>query len=104
MEEMFAEVVAMAKAGRMTKPGLPRNPPELALLARTYDQEAHAPLLSVGVQRALLAPLVAWAKHPRAGTAVAGARRRSRSSPADAAARRGAAARSIAARCRPSRR
>ncbi len=71
MEEMFAEVVAMAKAGRMTKRGLPRNPLELALLARTYDQEAHAPLLSVGVQRALLAPLVAWAKHPRAGTAVA---------------------------------
>jgi hypothetical protein len=27
--------------------------------------------MSVGVQRALLAPLVAWAKHPRAGTAVA---------------------------------
>ena len=71
MEEMFAEVVAMAKAGRMTKRGLPRNPLELAVLARTYDQEAHAPLLSVGVQRALLAPLVAWARHPRAGTAVA---------------------------------
>ncbi len=71
MEEMFAEVVAMAKAGRMTKRGLPRNPLDLATLARTYDLEAHAPLLSVGVQRALLAPLVAWAKHPRAGTAVA---------------------------------
>ncbi len=71
MEEMFAEVVAMAKAGRMTKRGLPRNPLELAVLARTYDQEAHAPLLSVGVQRALLAPLVAWARHPRAGAAVA---------------------------------
>ena len=71
MEQMFAEVVAMAKAGRMTKRGLPRNPLDLALLARTYDLEAHAPLLSVGVQRALLAPLVAWARHPRAGTAVA---------------------------------
>jgi quercetin dioxygenase-like cupin family protein len=71
MEEMFAEVVAMAKAGRMTKRGLPRNPLELATLARTYDLEAHAPFMSVGVQRALLAPLVAWAKHPRAGTAVA---------------------------------
>jgi len=71
MEQMFAEVVALAKAGRMTKRGLPRNPLQLALLARTYDQEAHAPLLSVGVQRALLAPLVAWARHPRAGTAVA---------------------------------
>jgi quercetin dioxygenase-like cupin family protein len=71
MERMFADVVEMAANGRMTKRGLPRNPLELALLARTYDQEAHAPLLSVGVQRALLAPLVAWAKHPRAGTAVA---------------------------------
>ena len=71
MEQMFAEVVAMARAGRMTKRGLPRNPLDLAVLARTYDLEAHAPLLSVGVQRALLAPLVAWARHPRAGTAVA---------------------------------
>jgi quercetin dioxygenase-like cupin family protein len=33
--------------------------------------EAHAPLMSVGVQRMLLAPLVLWARHPRAGTAVA---------------------------------
>jgi quercetin dioxygenase-like cupin family protein len=71
MEQMFAEVVTMAKAGRMTKRGLPRNPLDLALLARTYDLEAHAPMLSVGVQRMLLAPLVAWARHPRAGTAVA---------------------------------
>jgi quercetin dioxygenase-like cupin family protein len=71
MEQMFAEVVAMAKAGRMTKRGLPRNPLDLATLARTYDMEAHAPFMSVGVQRALLAPLVAWARHPRAGTAVA---------------------------------
>jgi quercetin dioxygenase-like cupin family protein len=71
MEQMFADVVAMARAGRMTKRGLPRNPLELAVLARTYDQEAHAPLLSVGVQRALLAPLVMWARHPRAGAAVA---------------------------------
>ena len=68
---MLADVVAMAEAGRMTRRGLPRNPLELAVLARTYDQEAHAPLLGVGVQRALLAPLVAWARHPRAGTAIA---------------------------------
>ena len=59
MESMFAEVVAMAEAGRMTRRGLPRNPLELARLARTYDREAHAPLLSVGVQRVLLAPLLA---------------------------------------------
>jgi quercetin dioxygenase-like cupin family protein len=62
MEEMFAEVVAMAQAGRMTRRGLPRNPLELAALARRYDQEAHAPLLSVGMQRLLLAPLVAFAR------------------------------------------
>jgi quercetin dioxygenase-like cupin family protein len=58
MEEMFADVVAMARAGLMTRRGLPRNPLDLAALARRYDQEAHAPLLSVGVQRVLLAPLV----------------------------------------------
>ena len=56
MEEMFAEVVALARTGRMTRRGLPRNPIELASLARRYDQEAHAPLMSVGVQRPLLAP------------------------------------------------
>jgi quercetin dioxygenase-like cupin family protein len=62
MEEMFAEVIAMAQAGRMSRRGLPRNPLDFALLARTYDQEAHAPLMSVGVQRLLLAPLVWWAR------------------------------------------
>jgi quercetin dioxygenase-like cupin family protein len=67
MEDMLAEVVAMARAGRMTRRGLPRNPLELAALARRYDREAHAPFLSVAVQRALLAPLVLAARHPRAG-------------------------------------
>jgi quercetin dioxygenase-like cupin family protein len=71
MEEMFAEVVAMARAGRMTRRGLPRNPLELAALARKYDQEAHAPLMSVGVQRLLLAPLVLSSRHPRAALAAA---------------------------------
>ena len=58
MEEMFAEVVALAEAGKMTRRGLPRNLLTLARLARRYDQEAHAPLLNVAVQRFLLAPLV----------------------------------------------
>jgi quercetin dioxygenase-like cupin family protein len=58
MEEMFAEVVALAMAGRMTKRGLPRSPRELARLARKYDQEAHAPLLGVRLQRLLVAPLL----------------------------------------------
>jgi quercetin dioxygenase-like cupin family protein len=65
MEEMLAEVVAMAQAGRMTRRGLPRNLRDLAVLARTYDREAHAPLLSVGMQRLLLAPLVLSAHHAR---------------------------------------
>jgi quercetin dioxygenase-like cupin family protein len=62
MEEMFAEVVAMAESGRMSPRGLPRNLLDLAVLARTYDREAHAPFLSVGLQRLLLAPLVALAR------------------------------------------
>jgi quercetin dioxygenase-like cupin family protein len=71
MEDMFAEVVAMAQAGRMNRRGMPRNLLDLAELARTYDREAHAPLLSVPVQRALLAPLVFLARHRRAGRVAA---------------------------------
>jgi quercetin dioxygenase-like cupin family protein len=73
MEQMFADVIALARAGRMTRRGLPRNPLELAVLARTYDQEAHAPFMTVGVQRALLAPLVLAARHPRRAGAAAAA-------------------------------
>jgi quercetin dioxygenase-like cupin family protein len=64
MEYMFAEVIALAEAGKLTRGGLPRNPITLAQLARRYDQEAHAPLLSIGVQRFLLAPLV-WLARQR---------------------------------------
>ena len=63
MEEMFTEVVAMAQAGRMNPRGMPRNLLDLAELARKYDREAHAPLMSVRVQRLLLAPLVFLARH-----------------------------------------
>ena len=59
MEEMFAEVIAMAQAGRMNRRGLPRNPLQLAALARRYARVAHAPLLSAGLQQALLAPFAA---------------------------------------------
>ena len=62
MEDMFAEVIAMARAGRMSRRGVPRNLLDLALLARTYDQVAHAPFLTVGLQRLLLAPLVVLAR------------------------------------------
>jgi mannose-6-phosphate isomerase-like protein (cupin superfamily) len=58
MEEMLAEVVEMAEAGRMTRRGMPRRLRDLAVLARKYDQEAHAPWLTVRLQRLLLAPLV----------------------------------------------
>jgi quercetin dioxygenase-like cupin family protein len=66
MEEMLAEVVAMAEAGLMNRRGLPRRLRDLAALARKYDQEAHAPGLSVGMQRVLLAPLRLSARRPRA--------------------------------------
>ena len=69
MEEMFADVVEMAQAGRMTRRGLPRNLLDLALLARTYDREAHAPLLGRRLQRVLLAPLVALARRRVGSTA-----------------------------------
>ena len=62
MEQMFEDVAELARAGRMTSRGLPRNPLDLALLARTYDQEAHAPFMTVALQRLLLAPLVFLAR------------------------------------------
>jgi mannose-6-phosphate isomerase-like protein (cupin superfamily) len=65
MEDMLVRVVALARAGRMTRRGMPRNLLDLAVLARTYDQDAHAPLLTVGVQRLLLAPLVLLARARR---------------------------------------
>jgi len=62
MEEMFADVIAMAEAGRMTRRGMPRSLLDLAVLARTYDAEAHAPIVGRRLQRVLLAPLVALAR------------------------------------------
>ncbi len=64
LEEMFADVVELAEAGRMTPRGLPRNLLDLAVLARTYDAEAHAPFLGRSLQRILLAPLV-WLARAR---------------------------------------
>ena len=57
MEEMLAEVVELAEAGLMNRRGMPRKLRDLATLARRYDQEAHAPWLSVGVPLCLLSPL-----------------------------------------------
>lgn len=72
MEEMLAEVVAMAEAGLMNRRGLPRNLRDLAVLARRYDQEAHAPWLSVGAQRLLLAPLTRTARRARVRSGLKG--------------------------------
>jgi hypothetical protein len=44
---------------------MPRNLLDLALLARTYDDVAHAPFLGKRLQRVLLAPLVAIARMRR---------------------------------------
>jgi hypothetical protein len=72
MEDLFAEVIAMAEAGKMTRGGLPRSPLALASLARRYDREAHAPLMSVRVQRLLLAPLMfAGRRHRSARVTIA---------------------------------
>jgi quercetin dioxygenase-like cupin family protein len=82
MEEMFADVIALARDGRMSSRGMPRNLLDLALLARTYDREAHAPLLGLRLQRLLLAPLVALARRRerrRAARAGCAADRRGRS-------------------------
>lgn len=56
MERMFAEIVALAEAGRLTRRGLPRHLRDLATLACRYHREARAPLLGAGLQRLLLAP------------------------------------------------
>ena len=72
MQDLLTEVIAMARTGRMTRRGMPRNILDLALLARTYDREAHAPWVTVGLQRLLLAPLVFLARATR---------RRARTSP-----------------------
>jgi mannose-6-phosphate isomerase-like protein (cupin superfamily) len=71
MEDMLAEVVAMAQTGRLNRRGMPRNLLDLADLARRYDHEAHAPLIGLRVQRLLLAPLRFLARHRRAGRAAA---------------------------------
>jgi quercetin dioxygenase-like cupin family protein len=70
MEEMLRDVVALAEAGRLTKHGMPRNVLDLARLARTYDDVAHAPFLSQRFQRALLAPLTFGGRRPRAALAI----------------------------------
>jgi hypothetical protein len=54
----------------MNDRGMPRNLLDLALLARTYDREAHAPVLGLGGQRLLLAPLVFFARRRNSSAAA----------------------------------
>ena len=87
MHAMFTEVVALARAGRMNRRGLPRNLRDLATLARTYADEAHAPLLTARLQRWLMAPLArrARAARPAPVSAPRPGRRASRASAAASA-------------------
>jgi quercetin dioxygenase-like cupin family protein len=86
MEEMFAEVIAMAESGRMTRRGLPRNLVDFALLARRYDNEAHAPVIGRRLQRVLLAPLVFLGRRLRRDQAAMRRAPRTVSAPSTAAA------------------
>jgi len=54
-----------------TSPILPGQTLENPVTGERYDREAHAPLLSVGVQRLLLAPLVRSAPKPPSTAASA---------------------------------
>ena len=76
----------MAEAGRMGRRGMPRNLLDLALLARTYDEEAHAPFLGRRLQRIVLAPLVS-PRAPARRTVTSAARDDDRSHDVTAAAR-----------------
>ncbi|MBE2318782.1 hypothetical protein DVA67_022595 [Solirubrobacter sp. CPCC 204708] len=57
MHALFAAVVELAQAGRMSRRGLPRNLRDLATLAHRYATEASVPLLGARAQRWLMAPL-----------------------------------------------
>jgi len=54
----------------MNRRGMPRRLRDLAALARKYEQEAHAPGLSVGMQRLLLASLTISFRRPQAPAAA----------------------------------
>ncbi len=45
MEAMFADVIAMAEAGRMTRRGMPRNLLDLALARRRRQEASTAALI-----------------------------------------------------------
>ena len=56
MEELFETSVALAKAGRVTKRGMPK-PLDLALFVERFSDEVRAPFPPAPVVKALFAPL-----------------------------------------------
>src|SRR3954463_1170096 len=56
MEEMFETTVALAKAGRVTRSGMPK-PLDLALFVDRFSDEARAPFPPHAVVHALMTPL-----------------------------------------------
>ncbi len=61
MEQLYETVVALARAGRTLRSGMPK-PLELALFMREFEQEVQAPL-APGLVRAVMAPLGWMAAH-----------------------------------------
>jgi hypothetical protein len=58
---MFETNVALAKAGRVNKNGMPK-PLDLALFVERFEDEARAPFPPAAVVRVLFAPLRALAR------------------------------------------
>jgi mannose-6-phosphate isomerase-like protein (cupin superfamily) len=61
MEELLETTVALAREGRTTGKGLP-YPLDLALFMREFDAEVRAPFVPAGAVRAVMAPLVWFAR------------------------------------------
>jgi quercetin dioxygenase-like cupin family protein len=61
MEELLETTVALAREGRTNGKGLP-NPLDLALFMREFDAEVRAPFVPAGAVRAVMAPLVWFAR------------------------------------------
>jgi len=69
MERMFETAVALARAGRTTRGGIPK-PLDLALFTREFEHEVRAAFPPRWVQRIALAPLAWIARRRRGGRAL----------------------------------
>ena len=61
MEELFEAAVSLAREGRTNAAGLP-YPLDLALFMREFENEGQAPLIPIGITRAVMAPLATAAR------------------------------------------